>query len=133
MVQKGDSEMSQLEQEIETIYKHVKELVLDDAIYPKLSEELNWSVQMLARSGEILAHAEIEEKKARAIHLQEEIKKDGKIGATMLKEIVSALTANESKIVTLSDRLNRLLVHRIDALRTQISYVKSDLERSRYQ
>lgn len=124
--------MSELEQEMEGLFQHVKETGTANAIYPELAEEMEWSIQHLARSSEILAYAEIEEKKARAIHSKDLIEKEPKIGAMMLKEIVDGLTAPEAKLVTLADRLNSTLVHRIDALRTQISYVKADMERSRY-
>lgn len=120
-------------EEIESLYQHVKETSTASGMYQELADEMEWSIQHMARTGELLAQAGEQEQLARAKAMKEQLEKDSKIGAMMLKGLVDAVTATEHSTTVLIERLNALLVHRVDVLRSQMSYIKSDLERSRYQ
>ena len=75
----------------------------------------------LARTAVILpeAEAELSSAKGRVAHLHPNE------SATRLRYIIDAETVNESKFFRQIERMNAALVHQIDVIRTQISFIKS--------
>ena len=47
------------------------------------------------------------------------------LSATTIKNLVTGRTSTEKKMLLLCERINRTLVHQIDSLRSQLSYLKS--------
>lgn len=47
------------------------------------------------------------------------------LSATTIKNLVTGRTATEKKLLMLCERMNRTIVHQIDGIRSQLSYLKS--------
>lgn len=110
------------EEEIKSLYKRIESVGLngDGA---QLKDEMEQCNSELARSGQLLADAESILAKKRGQLVKDYLKKE-KIQPTILKALVDAEVTEEQKVVTLADRLNALLTHRIDSIRTLLSYEK---------
>lgn len=75
----------------------------------------------LARTAAILpeAEAELAQARGRVAHIHPQI------SATRLRYVMESETITEAKFYRQVERMNAAIVHQIDAIRTQISFIKS--------
>ena len=83
-------------------------------------EDLQFSTGWLARTAELVADAEyyLNVKRGDVAH------ENNELSATLLREVSAKECAEEQRVYRLAERINASLVHRIDALRSQLSYEK---------
>lgn len=83
-------------------------------------EDLQFSTGWLARTAELVADAEyyLNVKRGEVAHEHSEL------SATILREVSAKECAEEQRLYRLAERINASLVHRIAALRSQLSYEK---------
>lgn len=84
-------------------------------------EDLRFSTGWLARTAEMVADAEYYFNLKRGDVALENFT----LSATILKEVSARGCAEEQRVYRLAERVNAALVHRIDALRSQLSFEKS--------
>ena len=122
-----------LAKEINENFEHCKQISID-ADAPSLKAELSWCNSVLARSGQIKADAEKLLNAARGEASEEYLialnKKKVKFNATLFNVWIENKTQDEQALFMQADRLNAVLVHRIDSIRTNLSYEKLLIERS---
>lgn len=109
-----------LADELHEIYKLLK--TLEHANSQELYDELVTAQGWLARSGELVAEAQYIVDKKRGDAAQGYWQQN--VGASILREFLARDCAEEAKLLKLADRLNACLVHRIDSIRTLISFEK---------
>lgn len=85
----------------------------------------------MARTGKMLADAQLLRDKAIAGVYAQSIKLIEKMPATVTKKFVESQTADENALVTWIDRLNRSCTHQSENLRTQVLFAKQQLEMTR--
>lgn len=88
----------------------------------------------MARTGEMLADAKkaLREKKSSEINNTIiNIAKKQCLSATVQKALVESIAENEAYLVDRLDRLNAACTHQLDALRSQLSYLKEELRNSK--
>lgn len=88
----------------------------------------------MARTGEMLADAKkaLREKKSSEINNTIiNIAKKQCLSATVQKALVESIAENEAYLVDRLDRLNAACTHQLDALRSQLSYLKEELRISK--
>ena len=117
--------------------KRIQEIcrLIYDAIEEKISIDVPEEVLgkmsklqvLLASSAELLANVKKEYGKRELIALD---KIDPKLSPSIMKKRLDAQMAEEQYWLTFADRLNSGLVHSIDALRSNISYLKEELNKS---
>lgn len=88
---------------------------------------------LLGLSSECLALAKKKLKEAQLEILREQHEKNPDITGNKLKMIIDTRCADEDYLLTYADRLNAGLVHKIDGLRSVLSYEKQSMEFSKYQ
>lgn len=83
-------------------------------------EDLQFSTGWLARTAEMVADAEffLNVKRGEVAHANADL------SATVLRETSAKECAEEQRLYRLAERINASLVHRIDVLRSQLSYEK---------
>lgn len=108
---------------LESQYDHTN----PDEVSGKISEY----VVLLALTTEMCASAESICKQEQGRLAEKLI--DKKIGANEKKQIIEGKTSNLIYLVRKTERQNATLTHGIDGLRSQLSFIKSDMERSRFQ
>lgn len=115
-----------LKEEIDSIYAQLGELP-DTA--EAIKDDLSKTNAYLARSGNILAQAKAEVSIERGRVMYELSQKHELINFTTLqfKELINAKCARTQQLVDLADRVNATCVHRIDSLRSLLSYEKQQL------
>lgn len=111
---------------------------IQDYLEITVSEDPNEMVSRLsdlnvymARTGKMLADAQLLRDKAIAGVYAQSIKLIEKMPATVTKKFVESQTADENALVTWIDRLNRSCTHQSENLRTQVSFAKQQLEMTR--
>lgn len=87
----------------------------------QLSERLKMLAAMLARVNYIQGDAQF----YRDIERGEVADKNTEVNATRLREILAKETATTERLVFHCNRLESTIKHQIDAIRTQLSYLKS--------
>ena len=95
----------------------------------ELSERITTLNVYLARSSMLLGEAQFhydtkQGEEAEKI-VKEELKTGIKISPTVFKQLINGRTAQETKILKFTERLNRTITHQIDGVRSQLSYLKS--------
>ena len=92
----------------------------------EISERITRLSVYLARSAELLSWSQFFYDKAKGDASEEAIKQyDNKLSPTVMKSLVESRSRNEGKLHKACERLNRTITHQIDALRSQLSYLKS--------
>ena len=83
-------------------------------------EDLRFSTGYLARTAELVADAEyyLNVRRGEVAH------ENSELTATILREVSAKDCATEQRIYRLAERINATLTHRIDSLRSQLSYEK---------
>ena len=112
--------------EVVAMYAHCKES-LTGLHGNELMEELGKTLAWMARTGEVLSEAIEELATARGKAAN---RVDPAMTATQAKSIVEGAIASELGWVKLVERLNAMLVHRADGLRSMLSYTKA--QRNQY-
>ena len=100
-----------------------------------LLEALNACASLLSSSSWTVAESEKQLKQAegRAIEALLNLEnQDGSLPASIMKKKIESDTATEQYNLKLSERYNAGLVHKIEALRSTISYIKEEMNRARY-
>lgn len=127
--------MIELAKEIGEIYSHIKELSIN-ADVGSLMDELDWCNAMLARSAQLEAETEAYLDRAKGNQSElytNSLKASGeKFNATQSKLYIESRIIEENKLHRLAERLNATLTHRIDSIRTKISFEKSLRDNSRH-
>lgn len=90
-----------------------------NAIFTKITLLSNY----LARTTELLSQAEYILNVARG-KASEEI--DAKVQATRYKDVLMARVSNEQKVYRFVERTNASIVHILEGLRSQLSYLKEE-------
>lgn len=98
----------------------------------QLAQRLSRASVYLARSGKCLADAKALQNEAMVAVYEAKIDKLAKLGSTLAGKIMQAYCKDESFLVDWFDRINRGLVHSIDAGRSLLSYAKEDMRTSRF-
>lgn len=83
-------------------------------------DEMSFAAGWLTRLAEMTADAEYHLNRKRG----EVARANAELPATVLREILAAECAEEQRVWRLAERISAGLVHRIDVLRSQISYEK---------
>lgn len=115
------------ENHIETIVDQITK-ALSEHIDRNIPDDIMYKIQeltsLLASSSEALASAEMQYSQ----RLMEETEKlaDSKLSATDKKNIIAGRLKKEAYTVTLTERLNKALVHAIEAQRSVLSYIKEE-------
>jgi hypothetical protein len=96
----------------------------------EVSGKITEYVTLLAMTAEMFASSKnlmkVEQGK-----LAEQYSKSG-LGANERKQIIEGKTADLIYLVDKTDRQNAALTHAIDGLRSQLSFIKADMERARF-
>jgi hypothetical protein len=87
-----------------------------------MMDELEYRIEWLARSAELLADAQHAYDKARGEAAEAAWKLS--LNATQGRDYITGQCADANRLLTLADKLNSTLVHQIDAIRTMLSYEK---------
>lgn len=119
---------TELTTELSEIYAHIQSVSIDADIQ-QLLNELDYCNGSLARSAQLQAEAGALLNKARGIASEEYANGAESFSATQAKYFIESRTSDHTKLYTLAERLNRTLTHRIDSIRTAISFEKSHRER----
>jgi paraquat-inducible protein B len=125
-------ETDDLAYELDSIYKHIQETSINSDP-EELKEELDQCSMYLARSSQLLADAEYFLNKAKgeaASKYAKSITAPAKFNATESKYFIEGVTTLETRLHTMAERLNRTLTHRIDAIRSVLSYEKMFKEKA---
>lgn len=93
----------------------------------ELVERLSYINVLLARTGKMLADAKLLQDRAITAAYTEHLNAIMKMTPTVSIKFINAITLNENYLVNWLDRMNRVLVHSSDNIRTQISYNKEQL------
>lgn len=93
----------------------------------ELVERLSYINVLLARTGKMLADAKLLQDRAITAAYTEHMNAIMKMTPTVSVKFINAITLNENYLVNWLDRMNRVLVHSSDNIRTQISYNKEQL------
>jgi hypothetical protein len=109
----------ELGEELRQIYKRIGQPLSRDVV--GLMDELDDRCQWLARSSELLAEAQAMNDRRRG----KESEALTELPASLIRERLSGICADESRLLKLADRLNATIVHQIDAIRTILSFEKS--------
>jgi len=96
----------------------------------EVSGKITEYVTILALTGEMYAASKRLMKQEQG-RLAEQHSKSG-LSATERKQIIEGKTADLVYLVEKTDRQNAALTHAIDGLRSQLSFIKADMERARY-
>ena len=112
---------TELASELGLIYQRISQ-PLDREVVGLMDEMLE-RCEWLARSSELLAEAQFILDKARG-EAAEKLSQT-KFGASILREFIGNLVAEETRLRNLADRLNVTITHQLDAIRTKISFEKS--------
>ena len=114
--------MTELLQEINTIFYFCKQPYDKDPEI--LLDRITILVTYLARSAEIYADVQFEYDKK----LGDEAEKLSVSYSPMkAKDILKGKVAVEARILMLSQRLNATITHQLDAIRSQLSFIKADI------
>lgn len=90
----------------------------------ELSERLTNLNTYLMRSAVLQTEAQFIYDKSLA-NETEKLMGHEELSATTIKNLVAGRTATEKKLLLFCERLNRTIVHQIDSIRSQLSYLKS--------
>jgi len=117
--------------DLTTLLEEVKQVYSDFGGLPRgnteeLAMDLDHANAWLMRASEILAEAEALLNTKRGERAK--VYREQNISATYLRELLTADCVPEQKLYTLTSRLISTLTHRIDSLRTLISFEKSALQ-----
>lgn len=118
-----------LTKELSEIYSHIQSVSIDADIQ-QLLMELDYCNGSLARSAQLQAEAEALLNQQRGVASEAYSESSEAFNATQAKHFIEAKTVQQVKLYTLAERLNRTLTHRIDSIRTAISFEKSHRERA---
>ena len=113
--------MIELLKEINTIFYFCKQPYEKDP--QEILERITKLVTHLARSSEIYADVQYEYDKK----LGKEAEKLKSISPMKAKDILKGKVATEARILLLSQRLNATITHQLDAIRSQLSFIKADI------
>lgn len=91
----------------------------------EMSERLTQLSIYLARSAVVQGNAQYFLDLKQGIESELTLKNVPGVTPSMLTKIVAGKCANEMKLLKLAERLNRTITHQIDALRSQLSYLKN--------
>lgn len=116
---------TRLVEEIETLYGSIAEPI-SKGNPEALMDDLSYSCQWLARSAVLVADAQYHLDAARG-RVAEEVEKS--LPLTIAKEVMAGRVASEARILKLAERLNATLTHRIDSIRSVLSFEKQTYER----
>ena len=124
---------SELAIELNEIYGHIQSVSIE-ADVEQLLNELAYCNGSLARSAQLQAEAEyilnVERGNASERYAQSCKTMDERFNATQAKYFIESRTVDQVRLYTLAERLNRTLTHRIDSIRTAISFEKTQRERT---
>lgn len=81
----------------------------------------------LARSAQIMAEAERDLAEAKAIKIQQALEIYPSLQASVFNELVKSKLKDEQYTYTLANRLNSAIVHTLDSLRSQLSFMKAEI------
>lgn len=128
----GVTTIEAIENEAKGIQDYLEITASDDPT--ELIERLSAINSHMARSGYLLAQCQRLKDEASAILYTRDIKLITKMPATVANRYVEAMTAREGCLLKWLDRINRSCVHQSDNIRTQVSFLKQqmDLERKGY-
>lgn len=96
-----------------------------------IMDRLGIASAYMAESGKLKADADWHYMAALNSEIMEAIKtimKEVYLSSTAQNQLVKSLAKNEFRLVTYADRVNRSLTHQIDAMRTQLSYLKEQMK-----
>jgi hypothetical protein len=122
----GTTTIEAIEEEAKKIQKYLEKKASDDPT--ELLERLSTINAHMARSGYMLAQCQRIKDEASASLYTRDIKLITKMPATVANRYVEAMTARESYLLKWLDRINRTCVHQSDNIRTQVSYLKQQME-----
>lgn len=112
---------------IDEMEAFLKEVVPNDDPY-LLTERLSYLNSYLAWSSTLLGKAQEELREAKKRVQIEHFRDLSKMPATVQRDFVDNMCAKESALVTVLDRLNATCTHQGENIRTQVSYIKKQLE-----
>ena len=126
MAEIGATTIEAIEEEARGIQKYLEEKASDDPT--ELLERLSTINAHMARSGYMLAQCQRLKDEASEILYTRDIKLIAKMPATVANRYVEAMTAREGSTLKWLDRINRTCVHQSDNIRTQVSFLKQQME-----
>lgn len=111
-------------EEISGLYDSLKNPVARDP--EGLLNELDYRMQWLARSAEIVAECQKTSDIARGVAAE----KAYELGysGNLAKDYITGVCSEESRILRLAEKLNSTIVHQMDSIRTMISFEKQQLQ-----
>ncbi len=86
----------------------------------------------LARSAELLSLSQYLLDVKMGMEAEKVEEKLPGIAPTKLKTLLSSLVAKEGKVLKFCERTNRVISHQLDSIRSQLSYIKVELNGGRY-
>ncbi|HNB31669.1 MAG TPA: hypothetical protein PLD32_13210 [Saprospiraceae bacterium] len=102
----------------------------DNAEGSIIMDRLGIASAYLAESGKLKADADWHYMDALNSEIMNAIKNlmPDYLSASAQNQLVKSLAKNEFRLVTYADRVNRSLTHQIEAMRTQLSYLKEQMK-----
>jgi len=97
----------------------------------ELTQRLSTLSAYMSRSGKLLADAKREQDTATAKAFMDNFKDIQKMSPSLAQKYVQSVCAEQNYFVNQLDRINRACVHQSENLRTQISFMKLELEMGR--
>jgi len=91
----------------------------------EISDRLTKLSMFLARSAVVQGNAQYFLDIKQGLESELTLKNVPNVTPSMLTKIVNGKCALEAKLLKLAERLNRTITHQIDALRSQLSYLKN--------
>lgn len=113
-----------LSEEYDKIYTFVTSTYNENG--HELIERISMLNIYLARSGKLLAQAEYLQNSKTEFILSSSGVKD--FSPSIQKEFIKGACKNESYLFTCLSRLNSCIMHQIESIRSQLSYLKSEME-----
>lgn len=123
-------QLEKMVEELREIYEYL--LIEPNGGTEELMDRLSKLNVYLARCNKIWADAMFEQlKEKKAILGNADIGMIAEVKPSIIKEILSAKTADASYVVKLAERISRTIVHCADNIRTNVSYDKEEMKLSR--